>query len=224
VDWRREDTGYAAAAVGAVGFVVYLLAANFGLVPSPIAGLGGAQAAEAAIQIPPDVRVGSVGNDLPPVAPATAQPMAEPVTPSPIARDELRPTLAFSTEDGASFGVTVPATIEGRAADASSGVDKVFVTFKSQGQEWKVPAKVTCTDASRRNCTWTAEVPGVLADYDVSAKGTDRAGNEGSAKDIGVTVVNTGGVVKQVGETVARAPTAVTDAVGTLLSFLLGGP
>ncbi len=227
MDWRRDDTGYAAAALVAVGFAVYLVAANFGLVPPVLGALGGATPAQAAIAIAPDVfgeGGGSGGTDLPTI-PAAPKPRVTPrpavAIPTPVP-DTAHPVLAFSTPDGTALSVAEPATVEGKAADLHSGVDEVLVTFSSGGNDYVVPAEVTCDDAARRTCTWVAKVPAVVADYSVSARATDRAGNVGDAAPIGLTVVNTGGVVEQIGETVQRVPSVLTSTIDTLLTLLTG--
>jgi hypothetical protein len=209
------------ATVAVVAFVGYLLAANFGLVPSPLTPLlGGTAPAIATISAPADVAT-AVSIPEPPPA-AVDRPPAIPPPASAGPTDTADPAVKLITEDGASFGVTEAAQVTGTATDTGSGVGDVTVVFKTASGTSSVPAKVSCTDASRRACTWTATVPGVLANYVVSAKATDREGNVGSSKTIDITVVNAGGAVEQVGETVGRAPGAVAGAVGGLLDAVGG--
>jgi hypothetical protein len=225
VDWRREDSGYLAATVGIVGFVAYLIAANFGLVPSPLAPLAdGAPPVVAAIQAPPDINT-AVSVPPPPPRPVVDRPSAS--HPPAIAEDADtdRPAVRVSTTDGTSIGLTESPVVQGVAADVGSGVDKVLVTFETATGKQVVPADITC-DTSHDKCTWKAKVPAVLATYTVTAEAYDRAGNVARSAPIDMSVVNTGGAVEQVGETVGRLPGAVRGAVGGLLDAvgrLLGG-
>jgi hypothetical protein len=225
VDWRREDSGYLAATVGIVGFVAYLIAANFGLVPSPLAPLieSGAPAV-AAIQAPPDINT-SVSVPNPPPAMVADRPSAS--HPPAIAEvtDSDRPAVRVTTPDGTQVGLTAAPTVKGVATDAGTGIDDVVVTFQAGGDREIVAADLTCGSA-RRSCTWTAKVPAVLASYTVTASATDGAGNVSKSSSIVVTVVNTGGVVEEVGGTVGRLPGAVTGAVQGIVQGLgraLGG-
>jgi hypothetical protein len=225
VDWRREDSGYLAATVGIVGFVAYLIAANFGLVPSPLAPLvEGAAPAVAAIQAPPDVTT-SVSVPNPPPAVVADRPSAS--HPPAIAEvtDSDRPAVRVTTPDGTQVGLTASPTVKGIATDAGSGIDDIVVTFRTGTDDEAVAAAVTC-GPERHSCTWTAKIPAVLATYTVTAKATDAAGNATVTAPIDVTVINTGGAVEQVGDTVGRLPGAVTGAVQGLLQGLgrvLGG-
>lgn len=223
MDWRREDTGYAAATVVVVAFVGYLLAANFGLVPSPLAPLlDGAPPAAASVAAPPDVSVSTELPAPPPASPAVDRPSATLPPASAGITDTAEPAVSTTTQDGTVFGIAEPATVEGRASDASSGVDEVLVTFLSSAGSQVVPADVTCSGPGRRTCTWTAEVPSVLASYSVSAQAVDAAGNSAKTKPIDVTVVNTGRTVDQLGETAGRGPNALVGAVDGLLKGLGG--
>lgn len=221
MDWRREDTGYAAAALGAFVVVGYLLAANFGLVPSPLpSGLLGAPApvaALAAAEAPTDIVV------LPPVAPRPVAPPVQTLQPPPAALvDRTAPAVSFTTPDGAAFGVTEAAVVSGSASDALSAIDRVVVTFTSEGgKPSSVPATLRCTDATHRSCTWSAKIPDVVGTYIVQATAFDRSGNSAKARPISVQTVNPGGVVGQVGGTVGRVPSALERAVTGLLGGLL---
>lgn len=224
MDWRREDSGYLAATVGIVGFVAYLIAANFGLVPSPIAPLiDASDPAVAAIQAPSDVSTAVSVN--PPPGPVVDRPSASHPPAIAEATDSDRPAVRVSTPDGAQVGLTAPPTVEGIATDVGSGVEKVLVTFETSTGKEVVPAEVTC-DAKRGRCMWSAKVPAVIGAYEVTATVSDRAGNDATSAPIDVTVVNTGGTVEQLGETVGRVPPAVGNAVGGLLDAvgrLFGG-
>jgi hypothetical protein len=225
VDWRREDTGYLAATAGIVGFVAYLIAANFGLVPSPLAPLfEGAAPAVAAIQAPPDITT-SVSVPNPPPAEVADRPSAS--HPPAIAEvtDSDRPAVRVSTADGTQVGLTGAPTVKGTATDVGSGVDKVLVTFQTAGTKQVVEADLTC-GPDGRSCAWTAKIPAVLATYAVTATAYDAEGNVAKSGSIDVIVVNTGAAVEQVGETVGRLPGALTGAVQGLLQGLgraLGG-
>jgi len=224
VDWRREDTGYAAAAVAIVGFVVYLLAANFGLVPSPLAPLAdAAPAAVAAIEAPPDVIATS--ETIPPPPPTGAVHRASASHPPATAEvaDTARPAVTVSTKDGTSIGLTAAPTVSGVAKDVGTGIDKVDVRFATDSGSQVVPADITCS-SDHHSCTWTAKVPAVLASYKIAATAYDRAGNLASSTPIDMTVVNTGGTVEQLGKTVGRVPGIVGGIAGALLNVLgLGG-
>ena len=222
MDWRREDTGYAAATVAVVAFIGYLLAANFGLVPSPLARLlDGAPPAAAAVAAPPDV---SVTTDLPqpPPAPAVDRPSATLPPATAGITDTAEPAVSITTPDGTAFGVSESPAVEGTTVDASSGIDEVLVTFVSSSGSRVVPAAVTCSAPGRRMCAWKAEVPAILASYTVTAQATDAAGNRSKAEPIDITVVSTGGTVEQVGGTVGRVPDALVGAVDGLLEGLGG--
>lgn len=223
MDWRREDSGYLAATAGIVGFVAYLIAANFGLVPSPLAPLAdGAAPVVAAIQAPPDVST-AVSVPTAPPGPDVVRPSAS--HPPAIAEvaDTVRPAVRVSTPEGTKLGLTASPVVEGVAADVGSGVEKVIVTFTTADGKQTVPADVTC-DAKRDRCTWTAKVPAVLASYEITATAYDRAGNLMKSSPVDMSVVNTGGAVEDLGTTLGRAPGAVVGVVGKLLDAVgLGG-
>lgn len=222
MDWRREDTGYAAATVAVVAFVGYLLAANFGLVPSPLAPLlDGAPPAAAAVAAPTDVRI-TTELPEPPPAPAVDRPSATLPPATAGITDTAEPAVSTTTQDGTTFGVTDPAIVEGTADDAGSGIDEVLVAFLTSSGTQVVPADLACSGSGRRTCTWTAEVPAVVASYTVTAQAVDATGNRAKARPIDITVVNTGGAVQQVGETVGRVPSALVGAVDGLLKGLGG--
>lgn len=69
-------------------------------------------------------------------------------------------------------------TISGTAADSLAGVRKVQVTYAPLLQPTKtttVDATVSCADAARKSCTWTAAVP-LIGSLRATAVVTDRAG------------------------------------------------
>ncbi|MBM7786692.1 Vgb family protein [Tenggerimyces flavus] len=73
--------------------------------------------------------------------------------------------------------INLGGTIRGTASDALSGVSSVRVQYTPilLGKPLTVQATVTCTDQTRRSCTWTARTPG-LGIYSVQAQATDVAG------------------------------------------------
>jgi hypothetical protein len=205
------------AAVAVIGFVAYLIAANFGLVPSPLAPLFRAAApAISVIQAPPAPSSGSDVKVPPP--PAVVEPPAAPKpAASPDVTDTTKPAVAISTEDGMKMELVSAAHVEGTASDLGSGVEKVVVIFETASEKRVVPADLNCAGGK---CTWKAKVPSALADYVVTAKAWDRAANEGTSKPISLMVVNTGDTVEQVGDTVSRVPGALVGVVTGLVDGL----
>lgn len=67
--------------------------------------------------------------------------------------------------------------LTGFATDAFSGVARVEVTFISGTLETKRQATLTCTDASRRSCSFTVALPPGPGPFVARAVSTDRAGN-----------------------------------------------
>lgn len=91
---------------------------------------------------------------------------------------------------------TESSKVTGTASDAGSGVDKVIVTFdRGSGDATSVPASVSCSDASRTSCAWSADVPDLAGDYEVTAHVTDRSGNASTTEPTQLTSVNPGGAV-----------------------------
>ena len=201
--WTPTDTRYAAATAGALGLVAYLVASNFGLVPSPLGLASGSPAqARALTAAPPLVAV----------APSAPQPAAvqvvegvvdraggppAPTTEPTPAPDRSGPTVGTTTEDGAVLvGVSSEDTvIIGTAADTDSGVAVVTVTFTAADQQpVAVEADLAC-DAARRQCDWSVRPPAAVGTYDVQATATDGAGNTSASDPISVTVVDAPGVL-----------------------------
>jgi hypothetical protein len=197
VDWRRKDSTYAAATAVAAALVAYVVAGNFGLVPSPLLppALGGATP----VAVAP---IGAAATGTPGPSPSrgpsatpgrTSSPTAVPTAAPP--RDTIAPTGAFTTQDGVSVPVDQGATVSGTASDAGSGVRDVLVTFSmSAGTSTTRPADLNC-NASRSSCTWTAKIPATVGSYTITAQLRDRSGNKRNVGPINVTVVNAGGVV-----------------------------
>jgi hypothetical protein len=210
--WRREDTAYAAAALAAAAVVVYFVIANFGLVPSPLTP--GRPLAGGSLAVPNLGAPGPAASSTPgPRAPVAAPPVPTPVRPPSAsgsnrpAADRTPPRAHITTANGMHVSVTAPATVDGTAADAASGVASVTVTFTrgAGGGSTTAAARMHC-DTSRRNCTWSVNPPAIAGQYTVSAVAVDRAGNKSAASTITITVVDGGSVV-----------TTVTDLLNGLL-------
>jgi hypothetical protein len=109
--------------------------------------------------------------------------------------DKTPATSTFTTADEAIFvavGGPSDQYVEGAAADPTSGVDQVSVTYTPVllGSPITVPATVTCADNTRQSCTWQVAPPTGLGRYKVTVSASDRAGNVGPGdKAIHVTVV-----------------------------------
>lgn len=73
--------------------------------------------------------------------------------------------------------INLGGTIRGTASDTLSGVASVRVQYTPilLGKPLTVQAKVTCTDQTRKSCTWTATTP-TLGIYSVLVQATDAAG------------------------------------------------
>jgi hypothetical protein len=219
MSWRSEDYGYATAAAAAVAFLGYLVAGNFGLVPSPLTPpslAAGPNAGVAALEVP--VAEGA-NAPVPGVAPAaTPRPAAKPPAIT-VPLDQTPPAIAITSESGASIALSEPAFVSGTVTDAGSKVDKVLVTFtRANGQKTTVPAEVVCNESGA--CAWVAEVPGVVGSYSVYAEAVDSYGNVGRSAPVDVTVLNTGGTVQDVVGVVERVPDLLTKVVQQLLGIL----
>lgn len=193
MDWRREDWGYAAATLVAAAFVCYLVAGNFGLVRTPF----GPSIADGSASVP-ILAARERRLDSPPVpgSPAITPAPTDPATHSPTAGDEAPPTAVITAGTGTSVSATQGSQVAGTASDAGSGIDKVAVTFTPQtGDPVMVPATVSCRDASKRNCTWTADVPGLAGSYEATARAADRSGNRSTSEPKTVTVLNLGSLI-----------------------------
>jgi hypothetical protein len=70
-------------------------------------------------------------------------------------------------------------SMTGSAADDYSGVATVAVTFVSAsgGAPEEFDATVSCSDASRRSCSWTSPIPSSFGLYQVTSAATDEFGN-----------------------------------------------
>lgn len=202
-DWRREDSAYAAATLFAAALVGFLVAGTFGLVASPFGS--------AEIEQVPQVRQALAVRTQP--SETTPLPTGASATPSPTAAappsDSEAPSTTFTSAGGTSFSVAEPSMVHGTAADSGSGVHEVLVSFDPQeGETTTGPAKLTCEDAGRTKCTWTADVPPAVGDYTVTAHAIDRTGNVGEGASQEISVVNVGGTLR--------------DLLGGVLTGLLG--
>jgi hypothetical protein len=212
VDWRREDSAYAAVTVVAAAVVGILIAGNFGLVPSPFVpptSAGGPAAVTGNVTSRPRPSANAPADRSPDQAPSTETPS------SPSGGDNTAPTAGLTTPAGTVVSATQGSRVTGVATDADSGVDKVMVTFTpSSGEAVTVPATVTCDGPSRTDCSWAAEVPGLIDTYEVYARATDRSGNVASTERRSITVVNLGGAVDDL----------TTDLLTELAALLSGTP
>jgi len=225
--WRREDYGYAVATLAAVAFVAYLIAGNFGLVPSPL-GRGRTDGL-------PQTEVAALafsnldGRTLP-------TPSIAPV-PAPIHREgredrsplPAKPTIEINTKSGTQVTLAQKATVIGRIF-APAGYRAVIVSFKqTTGNPADVVASPSCYEPGK--CTWSVPVPTTLGTYQVRAGIVDKLGRAAMSNTITITVVNAGnvvgGVVNGVGNTVngvgtllTNAPNTLTGAVNNLLGLL----
>lgn len=214
---RREDKIYAAATAVAGGVVVFLTIGNFGLVPSPFA----APASETlrpvvvpafqALSVTRNDAGGSASRAPVPVIPALPQ-APGPISPPAPNPDTVAPAVTIGTPDGAVVSLSGDA-IQGVASDDRSGVAKVSVTFTPAiGEPTVVTADLACT--AGLNCTWSVAPPAAVGRYDVTAEGTDMAGNTATDGPRSVTVVEAEPEGGLVGSTV--------DTVVGLVGGLLG--
>jgi hypothetical protein len=218
MDWRREDYGYATAAVAAVAFLVYLVVGNFGLVPSPLAPARASAGPPAGIAPLAAPAAGSVEGVVPGVAPEPPAPTISrpvPVLPS----DIVPPNVAITTQNGASIALGEPAVVAGVVTDAASNIEEVLVTFTSpSGRISTAKADISCDENNQ--CSWTAKIPSLVAAYSVAAEATDAAGNVGHSEPIDVAVLNTGNTVQQVGNVLRRVPSLLENVVEQVLGLL----
>lgn len=223
MDWRREDSTYAVATLVATAFVVYIIAGNFGLVPSPFTP--SSPRPESVFTVPvlalattAPTNPGGAGADSPSTSVPTEAPAA-PARPT----DTTRPSASFTTEGGLVATITEGARVSGTARDQHSGVNTVVVSFQPDiGDMTHVTADLSCQGRARTDCTWSAEVPSIAGTYRVTAAVTDRAGNRATAGPIEITVVNIGGTVEDL---TGGPPTNDGGAGGLVddLGGLLGG-
>jgi len=87
------------------------------------------------------------------------------------------PSAQINGAGGLMLTIGRGARLTGTATDALSGVRSVRVTYSPRlvGASTTVNATVTCTDATRRSCTWSATLPQTLGIYRATAVATDRA-------------------------------------------------
>jgi hypothetical protein len=202
VQWTGADTRYAAATAGAFALVAYLIAGNFGLVPSPLTGL---RRQPISVAVPalnfaltqaanaPAPSVPTAALDI--VLPATPPPPPVPPPPPP-QPDTTGPDTSFTTADGAVLSPLDEGgpAVTGSATDAGSGVAAVTVTFvPATGEPLVRSASLDCASPDARACDWRAASPEVPGTYTVTAQATDRVANVGPASQpITVAVVSAG--------------------------------
>ena len=138
--WSREDLGYAGATAFAVALLIYLVAGNFGLIPTPFS------TQDTAFDSPSVLGVDAIAANSAPdtdvvVEPAPAPSLTPsnepgvPVDPRP-GQDTAAPSVEITTAAGTQVSVDQPASVEGVARDLGVGVDEVQVTFTAQtGQQ-----------------------------------------------------------------------------------------
>jgi hypothetical protein len=193
LDWRRDDWGYAGGTIVAAGLVAFLVAGNFGLVRSPFTP---AELDPAPVQIPALVVGNRASLTAPMPLPTHTAPARSAPAEAPSERD-LAPPTGDVNSGGTTVSVAQGSTISGVANDVDSGVNQVLAIFDDgSGEPKRVPATVTCEDASRTSCSWTARVPDVIGNYTVAAQLTDRAGNVGVTDTQEFTAVNLGKAVE----------------------------
>lgn len=216
LDWRRQDSVYAAASLAAVALIAFLVAGTFGLVASPF----GPTPSSADLAVP--VRTAPApedGNGLAGPSPAAAPEPAPPaVTAAASATDRTAPTAAITSSGGTEITLLQRSRIAGTASDAATGVSEVVVTFERNGERVTAAAELGCRDATRRSCTWSTDVPAVAGSYVVTATAVDRAGNTGESDPVQITVVNIGGPVQEATD----AEDGLLDEVTSLLRSLVG--
>jgi hypothetical protein len=224
--WRREDYGYAAATLAAVVFLAYLIAGNFGIVPSPLSIGRGDELPEAEIAVLASsqtltrpVPVAQIAPAPAPKAPKDATPTAKPL-PAP-------PTVAISTKSGTQVSVQNPGSINGTAT-GPAGVLKVEVSFApSSGDPATVLSTLTC-NAGKHACGWVAKIPSLAGGFRVTATVTDIFGRTSTSKPIDIMVLNPGnvigGVTSTVDTVVQNAPQTIEQLAGVVnnLVGLLG--
>jgi hypothetical protein len=218
--WRREDYGYAAATLAAVVFLAYLIAGNFGLVPSPLGGggSGGLPDAQVAALAANEIARSSLPSPL--VAPTSFLPSKASVTKKTVPLGP--PSVHIDTKSGTSVSLASKATVVGRVL-APAGVREVVVRFAaSNGTVSTSVASTRC--ATSTNCAWSVAVPATLGTFNVTAIAADRAGRTAPSNQITINVVNpgnvVGGVVQGVGNAVGGVGKVVQSVPGALTGVL----
>jgi hypothetical protein len=158
----------------------------------------------------------------PPVPDVAAAPTPRPTAPPLVVAaptDSTPPAIVITTESGASVALGEPAFVAGTVSDVGSAIDEVLVTFtRPNGETLTVPADVVCNESGE--CAWKAEVPGVVAAYNVYAEAVDAYGNVGRSAAVDVTVLNTGGTVQDVVGVVESVPGTLNNILQQLLGLL----
>ena len=220
--WERADSGYLGAALLAAALVVYFVAGNFGLVPSP---LGGRPALNDPSIVVPSFALRPLAV-VPPVPAAPRHTAGHPRAAHSRVRgraDRTPPAVTITTPPGTHLALASNASVAGTAADDESGVRRVDVAFTDgSGLKHTKMAALSCGDTGEERCTWSADVPDVVGTYTVAAVASDRAANSSRAKPIVLSVIDlsraTGGAV---GGTV-RTTGSLIDLLAGALRTLLG--
>lgn len=231
MEWRKEDLRYAIATAVAGAFVLYLMVANFGLVPNPLTR---SQAEPTTTLAVPDFDDGVSVSGQGPAGPGAVPPSGTsvlgllvdppaPPEPTPQPADRTAPSVMVTV----SGEVLLPGdTVTGTAGDDASGIAEVQVTFTLLSMPSQTrAATLACADATRRSCTWTVSSPSTPGQYTVTAQATDRAGNVGNSEPANVTVVSVpdptsgsdDGVVGSVVKKVGSVTSSLVKTVGSLL-------
>jgi hypothetical protein len=223
MEWRRQDVAYAVATAACCALLGYLVAGNFGLVPSPIGGRPDRSFPIVRVAAAPEVTGAGVAVAPEPdpvlsslVLPRGADEITPPSRPRlPAAIDTTPPTSAFSTPDGS---VLVEEPVTGTVRDTDSNIARVRVTFALAGTaSQERDATLSCGDDAR-SCSWSVRAPLAAGTYTVSVQASDAAGNAESPGPgpISVTVVDAGLTQSEpTGE-----PGLVETLVGTVTGLL----
>jgi hypothetical protein len=91
-------------------------------------------------------------------------------TAGPYTGDRTVPSAVITSSGYIKFG----GTLKGTAADSLSGVDTVIVVYDNNTAAAKT-ATVSCSNADRKSCTWTASLPG-FGFHSARATVKDKAG------------------------------------------------
>jgi hypothetical protein len=96
---------------------------------------------------------------------------------APMRLDFADPGGTIKAKDG--IVISILGKLSGTATDTMSGVAGVAVVFRDVllGGETTMQATVTCTDPTRRSCTWTSRLPRLGA-FRATATATDVAGHK----------------------------------------------
>lgn len=189
--WKREDMAYGAATTAAAGLLLFLVAGNFGLLPSPLTPLDLRDGP--AVQIPRVLALSADASEATNDPASSADGLIPSVgsrrsTPTP-AVDDRAPSV---TIEPPAMPVVVAGSqdvVMGSASDDVSGIARVVVTFVGiVGEMSSVSADLVCSSPLR--CTWSAGAPAAADSYEIRAKAFDRAGHSADSDTVTVTVIS----------------------------------